>query len=100
MGNIYSLHHRDELYPNPSEFRPERFLERQYSPYEYMPFGAGVRRCVGAALAQMELKIVLGTLLREHRFRLCNRLPVQPARRGVTLGHGAKVRLEVLDRLS
>jgi cytochrome P450 len=100
MGNIYSLHHREDLYPNPSEFRPERFLERQYSPYEYMPFGAGVRRCIGVALAQMELKIVLGTLLREHRLRLCNRLPVRPARRGVTLGHGSRVRLEVLDRLS
>ena len=100
MGNIYSLHHSEDLYLNPSEFRPERFLERQYSPYEYMPFGAGVRRCIGVALAQMELKIVLGTLLREHRFRLCNRLPVRPARRGVTLGHGSRVRLELLDRQS
>jgi cytochrome P450 len=99
MGNIYSLHHREDLYPDPDKFRPERFLERQYSPYEYMPFGAGVRRCVGAALAQMELKIVLGTLLRQLRFCLCNRAPVQPARRGVTLGHGDRVRLEVLDRL-
>ncbi len=61
LGCIHQLHQREDLYPNPDEFRPERFLERSFSPYEYMPFGAGVRRCVGTALAQHELKIVLGT---------------------------------------
>ena len=63
MGSIYLLHQREDLYPNPRQFRPERFIDRQFTPYEFMPFGAGVRRCIGASLAQYELRIVLGTLL-------------------------------------
>jgi cytochrome P450 len=93
MGSIYQLHQREDLYPNPDEFRPERFLERQYSPYEYMPFGAGVRRCVGAALAQQEMKIVLGMVVGQLRLSPMNPKPVPQARRGVTLGHGAPVLL-------
>ena len=98
MACIYLLHQRPDLYPEPQNFRPERFLERQFSPYEYMPFGAGVRRCVGAALAQMELKIVLSTLLGEMDFVSANSRAVPQARRGVTLGHGAPVRLRRIPR--
>jgi cytochrome P450 len=98
MACIYLLHQRPDLYPEPQSFRPERFLERQFSPYEYMPFGAGVRRCVGAALAQMELKIVLATILGEMDFVSANARAVPQARRGVTLGHGAPVRLRRLPR--
>jgi cytochrome P450 len=98
MACIYLLHQRPDLYPEPQSFRPERFLERQFSPYEYMPFGAGVRRCVGAALAQMELKIVLATILGEMDFASANARAVPQARRGVTLGHGAPVRLRRLPR--
>ena len=98
MACIYLLHQRPDLYPEPECFRPERFLERQFSPYEYMPFGAGVRRCVGAALAQMELKIVLATVLGEMDFASANARAVPQARRGVTLGHGAPVRLRRIPR--
>lgn len=86
VGCIYLLHHREDLYPQPEEFRPERFLERQYSAFEFMPFGAGARRCVGYALAMYELKIVLGTLLTHYDLALAEDSPVQPQRRGVTLG--------------
>ncbi|MGF1458946.1 MAG: cytochrome P450 [Leptolyngbyaceae cyanobacterium] len=86
VGSIYLLHHREDLYPRSYEFRPERFLERQYSAYEFMPFGAGARRCVGYALAMYELKIVLGTLLTHYNFSLASDRPAQPERRGVTLG--------------
>ena len=98
MACIYLLHLRPDLYPEPQHFRPERFLERQFSPYEYMPFGAGVRRCVGAALAQMELKLVLATVLGEMDFASANSRAVPQARRGVTLGHGAPVRLRRVQR--
>ncbi|MGF1567152.1 MAG: cytochrome P450 [Nodosilinea sp.] len=86
VGCIYLLHHRPDLYPNPKEFRPERFIERQYSAFEFMPFGAGARRCIGAALAMYEMKIVLGTLLTEFDLALTSDQPVPPQRRGITLG--------------
>ncbi len=94
MGSIYLVHQREELYPQPQQFRPERFMERQFSPYEFMPFGGGVRRCVGAALAQYELKIVLGSVLSQVELALVNQRPVKPARRGVTLGQGTPVKLK------
>jgi cytochrome P450 len=93
VGSIQQLHQRQDLYPRPEEFRPERFLERQYSPYEFMPFGAGVRRCVGAALARHEMAIVLGILVSEVRLRPIDPRPAPQARRGVTLGHGRAVRM-------
>jgi cytochrome P450 len=94
MGCIYLIHHREDLYPNSHEFRPERFLERQFSPYEFMPFGGGVRRCIGAALAQYEMKIVLGTVLSQMEFALMTTRPIEPARRGVTLGPRTPVRVQ------
>jgi cytochrome P450 len=86
VGSIYLLHRRDDLYPHPHEFRPDRFLDRSYSAFEFMPFGAGARRCIGYALAMYELKIVLGTLLTQYDLALVSDRPVQPERRGITLG--------------
>ena len=94
MGSIYLIHQREDLYPQPEQFRPERFLEKQFSPYEFMPFGGGVRRCVGAALAQYEMKIVLGTILSQLDLALLNQHPVKPARRGVTLGQSKPIWLK------
>ncbi|NEQ52936.1 MAG: cytochrome P450, partial [Leptolyngbya sp. SIO3F4] len=86
MGCIYLIHQHPDVYKRPKEFNPDRFLENTYSPYEFIPFGNGVRRCVGAALAQMELKLVLGTLLLTTSLELADKKPVKPQRRGVTLG--------------
>ena len=86
MGCIYLIHQNAEIYKHPKEFNPDRFLEKTYSPYEFIPFGNGVRRCVGSALAQMELKLVLSTLLKTMSLELVNQKPVKPQRRGVTLG--------------
>jgi cytochrome P450 len=65
---IYLTHRRPDLYPDPLAFRPERFLEGRagrVSNYAWLPFGGGVRRCVGAAFAQLELRTVLATVLGE-----------------------------------
>ncbi len=53
-----------ELYaPDPEAFRPERFLEGAPEPYTWVPFGGGVRRCIGAAFAQLEMQVVIATIL-------------------------------------
>ena len=93
IGCIYLLQHRQDLYPDAEQFRPERFLERQFSPYEFMPFGGGVRRCVGEALAQFEMKIVLATIMSHYNLELSDRKPVKPQRRGVTLAPAGGIKM-------
>lgn len=85
-ASIMMLHQNEKLYPEPNKFRPERFLERKFSPYEYIPFGGGPRRCIGAAFAMYELKIVLATLLRRYEFRLVRDAPIRYVQRGLTMG--------------
>jgi cytochrome P450 len=85
IPSIYLAHHREAVYPNSQQFQPERFLARQFSPYEYLPFGGGNRRCIGLAFAQYEMKIVLATILSHFQLSLVNQRPVRPVRRGLTL---------------
>ncbi len=85
IPSIYLAHHREEVYPQSQQFKPERFLEKQFSPYEYLPFGGGNRRCIGLAFAQYEMKIALATILSEFQLSLVNKRPVYPVRRGLTL---------------
>jgi cytochrome P450 len=74
-----------EVYPAPHEFRPERFLNGQPAPYTWIPFGGGVRRCLGAAFAQLEMQVVLSTILRRAVLR-APRAAAEKARfRGVTV---------------
>ncbi len=92
-GCIYLTHHREDLYPESQRFKPERFLERQFSQYEYLPFGGGNRRCIGMAFAQFEMKLVIATVLsrfemaiaQRSRYPNADKRPVRPVRRGVTL---------------
>jgi cytochrome P450 len=86
MVSTLLLHDRPDLYPEPQRFRPARLLERKFSPFELVPFGGGARRCIGAAFALYEMKIVLSTLLRARRFRLASDAPVLSTRRGITMG--------------
>jgi len=86
VGCIYLTHHREDIYPDPDQFRPERFLERRYSPYEYLPFGGGVRRCIGMAFAQFEMKLVIGAVLSCCELTLADTRSVRPVRRGLTSG--------------
>ncbi|MFD0360394.1 cytochrome P450 [Nocardia sp. GCM10030253] len=74
MGVAVPLLHSDpRVWSEPEQFRPERFLERRYGPFEFAPFGGGHRRCVGASLADYELRIVLATILGRVRLRLAPR---------------------------
>jgi cytochrome P450 len=63
MPAIAAMHFREDLYPEPDEFRPERFLERTPDTYTWIPFGGGVRRCIGASFAQFEMRVMIRTIL-------------------------------------
>jgi cytochrome P450 len=97
IGCIQAVHERSELYPDPLRFDPQRFLERSYGPGEFLPFGGGARRCLGAALAVYEMKLILATLLQGFSLRLtpASNRPLPPRRRGFTLGPSRPVRLQV-----
>jgi len=98
-GCIYLLHQRSDLYPEAKQFKPERFLERQFSQYEFMPFGGGARRCVGEALALFEMKLVLANILCRYQLALAEEKPVQPQRRGVTLAPAGGVKMVLTQRV-
>lgn len=93
VGCMYLVHQREDLYPQPKEFKPERFLERQFSPYEFIPFGGGVRRCLGEALAGFEMKVVLATILSRYQLELADDQPERPRRRGITLAPTGGVKM-------
>ncbi len=96
QGCLYLTHRREDLYPNPQQFNPQRFLDRQYTPYEFIPFGGGSRRCMGEALAQFEMKLVIATIMSEYRLKLADSQPEKQQRRGLTLtpARGVKMILE------
>lgn len=97
IGCIQAVHERPDLYPEPQRFEPQRFLERSYGPAEFLPFGGGARRCLGAALAVYEMKLILATLLRRQPLELCpdSDRPIPPRRRGFTLGPSRPVLLRL-----
>jgi unspecific monooxygenase len=93
MGCLYLTHQREDLYPDAKKFKPERFLERQYSPYEFIPFGGGARRCIGDALAQYEMKLALATILSNYQLTLAHNRVIKPSRRGVVLSPKGGVKM-------
>ena len=95
--DILNLHRRPDLYPEPERFRPQRFQERRFAPYEYLPFGGGSRRCVGAAFAIYEMKLVLATVLRAHPLRLASGRPLRVALRNTTVGPAGGVRMCIMQ---
>ncbi|QSJ18282.1 cytochrome P450 [Nostoc sp. UHCC 0702] len=95
---IYLTHHRPDIYPEPKQFRPERFLERQFSPYEFLPFGGGNRRCIGMAFAMFEMKLVLATILSRYSLQLLESRPLLPVRRGLVFTPAGGVHLMVKEK--
>jgi cytochrome P450 len=91
---ILLVHRRPDVYPDPDAFRPERFLERPPGTYTWIPFGGGVRRCVGATFAQMEMQVVLRTIAQRVRLEAVGE-PEPVRRRAITLvpARGGEVRV-------
>ncbi len=96
--SILLAHYSEDLYPEPTRFRPERFLERRYSAFEFLPFGGGMRRCIGAAFAMYELKLVTATILANFDIELCDANPPKAIRRSVTLAPKGGVPIRVKQR--
>jgi cytochrome P450 len=94
---IYLAHRNPDVWPEPLVFKPDRFLGKRPSPYQFFPFGGGTRRCVGAAFAMYEMKIVLAHLLPRVELRIADGYRMRPLVRTVTVGPSGGVRVVRAD---
>jgi cytochrome P450 len=91
--SIVGVQHRDDVYPDPYAFRPERFLSRKPGTYTWIPFGGGIRRCLGASLAMAEQQLVLSAIARRTDLAAADPRPERGRQRNVTMipGRGGEV---------
>jgi cytochrome P450 len=96
LPSIAAIHFRSDLYPDPEEFRPERFLDGAQESYSWIPFGGGVRRCIGASFAQFEMRVVMRAILERADLRAASPAPERPRVRNITVApaQGCRVVLE------
>jgi cytochrome P450 len=93
------LHHREDLYPEPLAFRPERWIEHKPGTYEWIPFGGGTRRCLGAALAMAEQRVVLRMMAQRLDIEAADDKPERPKHRNVTMIPARGGRVVIRGRL-
>ncbi len=99
MPCIYLLHRNPRIYEAPDEFRPERFLGQQPPGYSYIPFGGGVRRCLGSGFALAEMRAVMATVLTRVELEPAEPGPERIVRRAFTLSPRNGARVVVARRL-
>lgn len=92
------VHRREDLYPDPEKFRPDRFLERHYASHEWFPFGGGSRMCLGMAFALYEMKVVLSTLFATVSLARPPGSRSAQVRRGLALAPDDGARMKVVER--
>lgn len=85
VPNAYLIHHDPDIYEDPYEFRPERFVDSPPGTYTWIPFGGGRRRCLGASFAMLEMKIVLSAVLGTRELRVTGDGYEMPRRRNITI---------------
>jgi cytochrome P450 family 110 len=96
-ANIHSVHHREDLFPDPHQFKPERFLEKEFASYEYSPFGGGHRRCIGYAFAPFQMKLVLATVLSRYQLKLTDNRPFNLVRHAAGVAPDKDIKMMVTD---
>lgn len=97
---IYHIHQREDIYPQAKQFKPERFLERKFSPSEYLPFGFGDRFCLGYAFAMFQIKIVLATIMTQCELKLVPGQRIKPVLRSFTMAPPANMQMVVKHKVS
>jgi cytochrome P450 len=98
VPNAYLVHHDPEIYPDPYEFRPERFLDEPPGTYTWIPFGGGRRRCIGASFAMLEMQIVIRTVLTRCELQPARDGAERATRRNITVRPGGGARTTFGDR--
>lgn len=98
MPCMYLTHQRESVFPNPQKFIPARFLDKHYSAYEYYPFGGSNRRCIGAAFAQYEMKVILAEMLSNWKIARKDLSSVRAKRRGITITPSDTYCIEVFGK--
>jgi cytochrome P450 len=96
---IYLTHRHPDFYSEPERFRPERFLDTREDTYAWLPFGGGVRRCIGASFAMFEMKVVIPTVLRRMRLHPVGEEPEPVRRRGITFVPGREALVVAQPRM-
>lgn len=99
-AGAFSTHRLESLYPEPDKFKPERFLSRSYSPFEFLPWGGGARRCLGAAFAMYEMKLVLATIVPRYRLRLLEKGEVGFEHRPGTVGPKGGIKMALEEKIA
>ncbi|MGK2938671.1 MAG: cytochrome P450 [Solirubrobacteraceae bacterium] len=96
--NLWLVNHRADTYPEPFRFSPDRFVGKRPDTYAWVPFGGGIRRCLGAAFAEMEMRHVMRVLYSRVQMSTVDPTPERPVLRAVTLApqHGTRVRIEAI----
>jgi cytochrome P450 family 135 len=84
VPSVYLIHRNPEIYPDPEAFKPERFIDNPPGTYTWIPFGGGVRRCLGASFAQFEMAVVLKELVKRREIRPADPKPERIFRRAIT----------------
>jgi len=98
LVSVMAIHHDPELYPKPSTFIPERFVGHTFSPFEFLPFGGGHRRCLGSGLSDYEMRIALAEIITHWEFESAK--GEHEIRHDIAMGPKNGVRLHIKSKLN